>query len=82
MKKTFTVYDVEIEFFDQAESKMKQVVIVLDDIKGMFIRKVSETEDYFTVITSFGYVAVNEKDWFDIKNTLREYNSNLKPILD
>mgnify|MGYP004539504667 FL=1 len=82
MKKTFTVYDVEIEFFDQSDSKMRQVVIVLDDIKGMFIRKVSETEDYFVVITSFGYVVINEKDWLDIKNALIMYNSNLKPILD
>lgn len=82
MNKTFTVYDVEIEFFDQPESNFRQVVIVLDDIKGMFIRKVSETEDCFTVVTSFGYVAVNEKDWFNIKNALIMYNSNLKPIVD
>lgn len=82
MKETFTVYDVEIEFFDQPESNFRQVVIVLDDIKGMFIRRASETEVYFVVITSFGYIAVNEKDWFNIKNILREYNSNLKPILD
>lgn len=61
---------------------MRQVVIVLDDIKGMFIRKVSETEDCFVVITSFGYIQVNEKDWFDIKNTLIMYNSNLRPIVD
>lgn len=76
MNKTFTVYDVEIEFFDQAESKMRQVVIVLDDIKGMFIRKASETEDYFTVITRFGYVAINEKDWFDTKNILSGVREN------
>lgn len=75
MKETFTVYDVEIEFFDQAESKIKQVVIVLDDIKGMFIRKVSETEEYYVVITSFGYVQVDEEDWFDIKNIFREYKN-------
>ena len=70
MKKTFTVYDVKIDFFDQAQSNFRQVVIVLDDIKGMFIRKVSETEDYYVVITGYGYVIVNEKDWFDIKNVL------------
>lgn len=76
MKKTFTVYDAKIEFFDQSESKMRQVVIVLDDIKGMFIRKVSETEVYFVVITSFGYVQVDEKDWFDIKNILSGVREN------
>lgn len=76
MKKTFAVYDVKIDFFDQAESKIKQVVIVLDDIKGMFIRKVSETEEYYVVITSFGYVMVNEKDWFDIKNILNGIGEN------
>lgn len=70
MKKTFTVYDVEIDFFDQAESNFRQLVIVLDDIKGMFIRKVSETEDYYVVITSYGYVLVDMEDWFDIKNIL------------
>ena len=67
MKKTLTVYDVEIDFFDQAQSNFRQVVIVLDDIKGMFIRKVTETEDYYVVITSYGYVLVNMEDWFDIK---------------
>ena len=70
MKKTFTVYDVEIDFFNQAESNFRQVVIVLDDIKGMFIRKVSETEDYYVVITSYGYVLVDMENWFDIKNIL------------
>lgn len=70
MKKTLTVYDVEIDFFDQAQSNFRQVVIVLDDIKGMFIRKVTETEDYYVVITSYGYVLVNMEDWFDIKNIL------------
>lgn len=70
MKKIFTVYDVEIDFFDQAESNFRQLVIVLDDIKGMFIRKVSETEDYYVVITSYGYVLVDMEDWFDIKNIL------------
>lgn len=76
MNKIFTVYDVEIEFFDQAESKFKQVVLVLDDIKGMFIRKVSETEKYFVVITSFGYVQMNEQDWFNIKNILSGVREN------
>lgn len=82
MEKTFSVYDVKIDFFDQAESNFRQVVIVLDDIKGMFIRKVSETEDYYVVITSYGYVIVNEKDWFDIKNILLILNSNLRAVVD
>lgn len=76
MKKTFTVYDVEIDFFDQAQSNFRQVVLVLDDIKGMFIRKVSDTEDYCVVVTSYGYVIVNEEDWFDIKNILNEIGEN------
>lgn len=76
MKKTFTVCDAKIDFFDQVQSSFRQVVIVLDDIKGMFIRKVSDTEDYFVVITSFGYVLVNEKDWFDIKNILNGIREN------
>lgn len=76
MKKTFTVYGAKIDFFDQVQSSFRQVVIVLDDIKGMFIRKVSDTEDYFVVITSFGYVLVNEKDWFDIKNILNGIREN------
>lgn len=76
MKKTFTVYGAKIDFFDQVQSSFRQVVIVLDDIKGMFIRKVSNTEDYFVVITSFGYVLVNEKDWFDIKNILNGIREN------
>lgn len=76
MNKIFTVYGVEIEFFDQPESNFRQVVIVLDDIKGMFIRRVSETEVYFVVITSFGYVQVNEQDWFDIKNILSGVREN------
>lgn len=70
MEKTFTVYDVKIDFFDQAESNFRQAVLVLDDVKGMFIRKVSDTEDYFAVITSYGYVLVDMEDWFDIKNIL------------
>lgn len=76
MKKTFTVYNVEIDFFDQVQSNFRQVVIVIDDIKGMFIRKVSDTEDYCVVITSYGYVLVNEKDWFDIKNILNGIGEN------
>lgn len=76
MKKTFTVYDVKIDFFDQAQSNFRQVVIMLDDIKGMFIRKVTDTEDYYVVITSFGYVRVDEKDWFDIKNILSGVREN------
>ncbi len=82
MKKTFTVYNVKIDFFDQAQSNFKQVVIVIDDIKGMFIRKVSDIEDYYVVITSYGYVIVNEKDWFDIKNILLILNSNLRAVVD
>lgn len=76
MKKTITVCDAKIDFFDQVASNFRQVVIVLDDIKGMFIRKVSDTENYFVVITSFGYVLVNEKDWFDIKNILNGIREN------
>ncbi len=71
MKKAFTVYNVEIDFFDQAKSNFRQAVIVLNDIKGMFIRRVSDTEDYHVVITSYGYVLVNKQDWFDIKDILR-----------
>lgn len=76
MNKIFTVYGVKIEFFDQSESDFRQVVIVLDDIKGMFIRRVTDTEKYFVVITSFGYVQVNDKDWFDIKNILSGIREN------
>ena len=76
MNKIFTVYGVEIEFFDQPKLNFRQVVIVLDDIKGMFIRRASETEGYFVVITSFGYVQVNEQDWFDIKNILSGVKEN------
>lgn len=76
MNKIFTVYGVKIEFFDQPESDFRQVVIVLDDIKGMFIRRIIDTEKYFVVITSFGYVQVNERDWFDIKNILSGVREN------
>lgn len=76
MNKIFTVYGAKIEFFDQPESDFRQVVIVLDDIKGMFIRRITDTEKYFVVITNFGYVQVNDRDWFDIKNILSGIREN------